>query len=387
MLHYDELSKTNMSGEIPSHQPNPSQFDPNAMTGAAAMNVRTGQQALHEGMRQLAGNIVRVAETNDPDAIKDYLGAVLADTEKLVPDTERMAGFEFLATEQRDKIRRGLISSGEQMLGKLGHNSATYGEQLKQTALSANMGVKRIQETHEQAVGRHFRGHVDTRAATRGHETAEQTARKEFGAVVKHVETLSGWARAQQEEASKYGSQAKQGQAHERALNEASKIVKPDYDGEQKDLSRIIDEEVKRAASTKLQSAIAEAQAAGKSPEDAVLELMSREPNTDPPKILAELRTFTEQYAQLAKTGSLKVKSMTEEPERLLKNFAARGRDVYGYAHGAEEAVRSYQQQKRTVEQAVGGAGRAIRQSDDVLAASNQELQRMRQKFAAARII
>ncbi len=379
--------KIDMSGEIPSHQPNPSEFGPNAMTDAAAMDIKTGQEALHEGARQLAGNVVRLLEIGDPDAVKEYLGDVLADTEKLVPAAERMAAFEFLAGEQRSEIRRGLVASGEQMLDNLGSNSQKTRQELQQTAPQANRGIRTMTEAHEQEVGRYFRGQVDARRAARGHEVAEQTARRGFGVVTKHVETLSGWARAQQQEAHKYDDQVKQGQAHERALNEASEVVKPDYEGEQKNLSRVIDEEVKEAASTKLQSAIAEAQASGKSPEEAVLELMSQEPDTASPKVIGELRTFAEQYAQFAKTGSLKVEGMTKESERLLKNFAARGRDGYQYARRVEEAVDLYRQQKRTLEEAAKGADYAIQQSVSVLGTSDQELQHMRQKLTAAKVV
>lgn len=374
-----------MSGEIPSHQPNPHEFGPNAMTDVAAMDIRTGQEALHDGARQLAGNVVRLVETGDPNAVKEYLGDVLADTEKLVPAAERMAAFEFLAGEQRSEIRRGLVASGEQMLDNLGNNSQRTRQELQQTAPQANRGIRMALEAHEQEVGRHFRGQVDTRRAARGHEVAEQTARRGFGFVTKHVETLGGWARAQQQEARKYSDQVQQGQAHERALSEASEVVKPDYEGEQKDLSRVIDEEVKEAAATKLQSAIAEAQASGKSPEDAVLELMTQEPDASSTKIIGELRAFAEQYAQFAKTGGLKVEGMTKESENLLKRFAARGRDGYQYVRRVEEAIDLYRQQKRTIEEAAKGADFAVRQSANVLGTTDQELQRMRQKVAAVK--
>ncbi len=374
-----------MSGEIPSHQSNPHEMGPNAMSDAAAMDIRTGQEALHDGARLLAGNIVRIAETNEPGAVKEYLGDVLADTEKLVPAAERMAAFEFLAGEQRSEIRRGLVTSGEQMLDNLGNNSQKTRQELQQTAPAANRGIRMTVEAHEQEVGRHFHGQVDTRRAARGHEVAEQTARRGFGAVTKHVETLDAWGRAQQQEAREYDDEARQGQAHERALNEASEVVKPDYEGDQKDLSRVIDEEVKEATATKLQSVIAEAQTTGKSPEDAVLELISKEPATATPKIIGELRTFAEQYAGFAKTGTQKIEGMTKESERLMKNFAARGRDGYQYVRRVEDAIDLYRQQRRTLEDAVKGADFAIRQSANVLGTTDQELQRMRQKLAATK--
>ena len=374
-----------MSGEIPSHQPNTHELGPDAMTDAAAMDIRTGQETLHEGARQLAGNVVRLVETGDPSAVKEYLRDVLADTEKLVPAAERMAAFEFLAGEQRGEIRRGLVASGEQMLDNLGNNSQRTRQDLQQTAPRANRGIRTALETHEQEVGRYFRGQVDTRRAARGHEVAEQTARRSFGLVTKHVETLSGWAQAQQQEARRYSEQVQQGQAHERALSEASEVVKPDYEGEQKDISRVIDEEVMGVAATKLQSAIAEAQSSGRSPEDAVLELMVQKSDDNSAAVIGELRTFAERYAQFAKTSSRKIEGTTKESGDLLKRFAARGRDGYQYVRRAEEAIDMYRQQKRTIEEAANGADLAIRQSNNILGATDQELQRIRQKVAAAK--
>jgi uncharacterized protein YukE len=363
-------------------KPNPSELAPNAMTDAAGMDIRTDQEAPHEGARQFAGNVCRLIETGDLHAVKEYLGDILADTEKLVPSTERMAAFEFLAGEQRGKIRHGLVAAGEQMVDSLSSNSKKARKELEQTAPAANRGVRSALDAHEQEVGRHFLGQVDSRRAARGQESAVQIARRGFGAVIKHVETFGGWARVQQEEARKYDEQVKQGQAHERALNEAREVVKPDYEGEQKDLSRVIDEEVKEVAATKLQSAIAEAQAAGQSPEDAVLKLMAREPDTIDTKVIGELRTFAEQYAGLAKTGSLKVERITKESERLLINFAGRGRDGYQYVRRVEDAIDLYRQNKRTLEEAAKTADSAIRESANLLGATDQELQRMGQKLA-----
>lgn len=376
-----------MSDENLSHQPNSRERAPNAMTDVAEIDIRTGHEALHDSARQLAGNVVRLVKMGDPTAINEYLGDVLADTEKLVPTAERMAVFEFLAGEQRSEIRRGLLTSGEQMLDNLGNNSQKTRQELQQTAPTANRGLRMTVETHEQEVGRHFRGQIDTRRAARGHEVVEQTARRGFGAVTKHVETMGVWARAQQQEARKYDDKTKQGQTHERALDEASKFVKPDYQGEQKDLSRVIDEKVKEAAATKLQSVIAEAQTAGKSPEDAVLELMSQEPDASKSKLIRELRTFAGQYADFAKTGSQKIDGMTKESERLIKTFVARGHDGYQYVRRVEDATDLYRQQRRILENAVKDADSAIRQTANFIGTTDQELQRMRQKVAAAKAV
>lgn len=376
-----------MTGEIPSQPANPSEHDHDAIAGAAAADSRKDSELLQEGMRQLAGNIVRIAETDDPAAVKEYLGDILADKEGSVPDIERQSAFEFLAGEQRSEIRRGLVDAGEQMVDNLTKNSQRTRQELQHTAPQANRGARAMLDAHEQEVGRHMRGNVDANKAAHGHEVAEQTARRGFGAVAKHAETLGAWSRAQQDEASKYHQQVQRGQSHERALSEAVDTVKPDYEGEPKDLSRVIDEEVTEAAATKLQAAVAEALATGKSPEDAVFELLSQEqePNTASLQLIRDLRSFADQYALFARNESLKLDGTTKETGQLLKQYAACGRDGYRYARRAEEAIDLYRQQTRTMENAVKGAAFVVRQSGNMFGQSDQQLQRIQQRIAATK--
>lgn len=374
-----------MSGKIPQHIPNPQEFGSGAPTEAAAMDTRTANESLHDGLRQLAGNIVKVAETGDPNAVMTYLGDVLADTEQRVPGVERMAAFEFLAHEQRSEIRRDLVVSGREMLDAFGTNSQRAREGLRQTARQAANGARATIEAHEQQVGRYFRSGVDTRRAAQGHDATVQVGQRGFGALATHVRTLGAWTKAQVEVANVYETRVRQGEDHERALHEASEVVKPDYTGEQKDLSVVIRDKVKEAAATKLQSAIAEAQASGKSPEEAVFALISSEqgPDTTKPEFIQELRAFAAEYAQSIQRRDGTVESASKESEGLLRRFAARGREGYQYARRVEDAAELYQQQRRTINQFAENTGTVIQQSASVLDTHNQELQRMRQKVAS----
>jgi hypothetical protein len=371
-----------MTSEFPSHQPNPQEIGHSDMTG-------TDIEALQDGIRQLAGNIVRISETGDPTAVKEYLSDVLADTDKQVPASERKAAFEFLAGEQRAEIRQGLVNSGEQMLGNLGNNSKVAQQRLEQTATTANRSLQMGVQSHEQEVGLHFRSFtpINTRRVARGHEIAEQTVRRGFNDVTNHAEVLSVWASTQQQETQKFDGDFKKAQAHERALTEASNTVNPEYTGEQKDLSRVIDEKVKAVGATKLQSAVAEALATDQSPEDAVLALMTQNSDTMTPKIISELRTFAEQYVSLATAGSRKVVDMTKESKQLMVRFTTRGRDGYQDVRNPEDAAGLYRQQKQTLDDAVKRADFAIRQSTTIFGTSDQALQRMRQKLNVAKAV
>lgn len=357
--------------------------DANVMTGATPMNARTDQEVL----RQLAGDIVKVAGTDEPGAVKEYLEEILSDTEGSVGVDERLATFDLLANEQRGEIRRGIVEAGETMLASFSDNSTEARNQLRETAPKAQRGIRNAVETHDQEVGRCFRGQIDTRRAARGQDIAEQAARRGFTAVKKHSETFDAWSKAQQEEAMKFNDEFKKGQAHEQALYAAGTTIQPDYDGEPRDLSGVIDEKVKDEVAGKIQQAIEEAQSAGASPEDAVLAIMTRETGGATAQVIGELMKFAQEYTRFTKTGNNKVRSFTDDTEKLLRRFASNGRDGYHYVRRAEEAVDLFRSQKRKIQEASDVVDSILRQSVKVLDISDGELKRMIQKMSSVTAI
>lgn len=377
-----------MPGEIPPNQSDPNEPDDNKRADAEANNINDHYETLQQGAKQLTEAIIKIEAMENPKAVKDYLDAILDDTEKLVPVAERMFAFEFLAGEQRSKIQGDLFRSGEKMIDNLSNNNQKINQEFKQTSPQATQGIRQMRNAHEQEVGRYLRGQVDARRVTQGQEVAAQTARKGFNAVKMNLAPFSSWARSQQEMVNVFDSQIYQGQAHERALNEASESVNPNYEGEQKELSQLIDEDVKEAASLKLRSTITEAQTLGKSPEDVLLELIKQqESGVILPKINQKVRTFAEQYAQSVKIGRLKVENYIQESEHFLKNFIARGSDGYMTERRVDQATDLYRRQKRTLEEVSENIESAIRQSSKVIIESDQELQRMQHKLLAVKDI
>ncbi len=77
---------------------------------------------------------------------------------------------------------------------------------------------------------------------------------------------------------------------------------------------------------------------------------------------------------------------LSKESERLVKSFAARGRDGYQYARRAVEAAELFGQQKRTLAEAATNAEQAIRQGAGAFDTSQQEVQQMKQKLASLKI-
>lgn len=378
-----------MPGEIPSHQPNPHELGPNPAADAAA-SIVMGREVSADGARQLAGDVVGLMETGGSSAVSERLSAALADKEGLVPPSERTAVFGFLASEQRGEIRRSLIEAGGRMLDNLSAGTQRASGVLQHSAPQAGRGIQMILEAPKQ-LEPHLRGQsLDKHRIGYTQEAAMQGVRQGFSPTTTYVELLSGWARAQQQEVEGYREQVQRGSAHERALDEASKVVKPGYEGEPKDLSRVIDESVKEAAVTKLQSAIAEARASGGSPEDAVLEFLAQEPDDNSVKIIRNLSTFSEQYAPWVMNDTQKVEGAKAESGRLLESFAAIGNGYQG-VNRVEDAVGLYQQQGHSLRRAAESANAAVRfgltiveRSRRELLHKQQELSRVRQHAATA---
>lgn len=372
-----------MTKEDTPNQSDPSEDDANGMTGATAMNSRTGQEAL----QVLAGDIVKIVETDGPAAVKEYFEDILGDTERSSGVDERLATFNFLAREQRGEIRQAIVESGETMLTNLSNNSAEARRQLRETAPKAQRGIRKTAETHDQEVGRCFRGQIDTRRAVRGQDITVQAARRGFVAIKTHSETFEAWSKAQQKEARMFDDAFKKGQAHDRALTEAGATVQPDYDGEPRDLSGVIDEKVKDEVAGRIQQAIEEARSAGASPEDAVLAIMTRETGGATAQVIGELMKFAQEYTRFTKTGNNKVRSFTDDTEKLLRRFASNGRDGYQYVRRAEEAVDLFRSQKRKIQEASDVVDSILRQSVKVLDISDGELKRMIQKMSSVTAI
>lgn len=371
-----------MTSELPPQQPD----DPSAMTGAAAMNMRTSAM-YQEGVRQLTDNVASIVETGDPQAVQEYLGDVLADTEGRVPASERLAVFEVLADEQRLEIQRGLLGSAEEMLNNFGNNNTTVRRQLGQAGPAVNRTVRVLLDTHEYEVGRHLRGNqIDTRKAERGQEQATGASRRTLGAITEYVEVLGRWGRAQQSELRHFDDTVRRGAVRERALDEGAQTVDPDYDeGDPKDLSVLIDTKVTEAVAVKLQALVTEAIATGESPADAVLELATQKPNSVTAKVIDDMRAFAGRQAGDIKGSLNRVEGSTaKELERRLKSFATQGLDGYRYARRPEDAADLYRQQQRTLTEVDKDAGFVVRQGASLVFSSDEELQRAQQSLAHA---
>lgn len=362
-------------------------LEPILSFGDEVLVRKTDEEMLQNGYEQLALDIVRLVESNNPGMVKDYLGDILTDKNGKSPVSIRMAAFEYLAHEQRGEIRHALISSGSEMLHNLGINNQKAQQQLEESSRKASRSISSILGFHEQEVGRRIRNQLDSRRIAEGHDMASQTASKNFRYFKEHVEKFDQWASAQQQETGRFSERLSKGRAHERALNEASKVVKPDYEGGQKDLSPLIDAPVLEAATTNIQSIIAAAQTSGKSPEKAVIELLSQRQGTDrsTEKLVKELGEFANTYAELAIVGSRKVRSMASDSEDLLKRFVVRGRDGYNCIHRAEEAIELFRMQKKTLVSVAENADLSLRQSEKVFVTGDSELIQMRNMVISAR--
>jgi hypothetical protein len=353
----------------------------NAMAGETAINSQNDQELQKQGSQLLGESLTKLVESDEPGAVKDYLEVVLTDTEGNVPAAERAVVFGLLAHEQRDGLKMGLLGSGEQMLDSLASNDTRSKDEMRGAAESVSRAVSTTAETHEQAVGRHMRAGGNARAAANGNQEVGAVVQKSIGSLSQFIEKFGNWGSTQSAKLESFDGSIKNANAHERALDEASKVVQPDYEGDAKNISAVIDEKVKTETANKLTALLADARNKGISPETAVFDLLTKEPDTLSGAKINELRTFVSQYRELLKTSGGKLGVLKQETEQTLKSFVARGRDGYQPNTPIDAAREVFKFQKQSISRAQDQAAETVRISTDAIANSSKNIGVMQQRL------
>ncbi len=317
----------------------------------------------HAGEWQLASEITKLTETENPhDAVLEYLKDTLVDAEKNAPKEIRATTFEYLANEQRNKIRQDLVTSGGKMLENLGESSRKTRGIFEETQRGAR-SFNTVADNHQSRVGAGFRGQLDTKRMARGHEDVVNDANDIFKDVKTHVQTLDGWVKSQQNEIEIYHQYVEKGRSRELSLSKVAEKVKNNHENEHIDLSHTIDDDVIEIAATKLCAVATEAKSAGASAEMSIQKLISQEPNSDTPKLIKDIAQFSATHEDVLRKNTGAIHEELQTTETNLKYFVTRGRNGY-IDVGREDAAHDlYTQQKRAITVVAEGVENIITRS------------------------
>lgn len=366
----------------PIHQP---PVQPPGTVDPRSLDTQHGQQLL-DGSRQLGMSVTAIMETHGPEAVSEYLDDVLADTEGRVPADERLAAFELLAGAQRSELQKQDMSAGEEMMAAMDSTTQATETELYQSGRLIHRKFNSVEEMHNQTLGTQIRrGNIRPSLLAQSHQETVGAARSGVRAVDEYDESLGRWGRAQYEAAGVFHYKIDQSKLHQEALRQATATLQAGYEGEDKDLSPVIDAEVKKAVADRLQTALTEAKTAGQSPEEAIEALLDEEPDPVLANTIQKLAAFSEQVANDAKIGAGRVRSEIEDAKAKLSAFARRGEE-YAYAHRLEDAVELYQQQGRRLSGGSAEMIQAVSRGNKTIQRFRQELDDMRRSFREVQI-
>lgn len=336
---------------LPSPEPNPD---------AAA----TGE--IKHGATQLAGNLVKIVEAGGAQAVKDYLTDVLADTEGKVAKPERQATFSLLAREQQEDIQAANANAGELMLADSDHDTS------KAQRFLDDRGGPTKRFVSELRPGRR----------PREHDESVDGSNRVLRDISLHSESITEWQHRGKLTAETFIDIYNRGLKHKQALKEAEQTLDPQYDGEPRDLSGVIDEKVKVATAKKIQTAIEEAKTRQDNPESAVMMLISQDPTHFSQADLKFLVEFAGYYHNHTAQYGVRIRNGFDNAEQLVKRFKGRAQDAH-YVKAEHEAEELHRQQRRTlagvsqsVEAAIRTSGSSLQDSSAAIRITQQQLAR-----------
>lgn len=253
-----------------------------------------------ERIAALAGDIAQAAGTQDPTQVTAYMDRVLADTTGEVADPEqRSAVLGLLAHEQRQVLFEDQTKTGFDMVDRMVGVAQQADQPLGRASREASNAFSGLAPAYRGAMRRFTEGPSEHGAARRAHDRfTDATVRDAARSLSGYRSILDGWGKAQMDAAKPYDTKRHESEDHMRALRMAKATLRPDYDGEPKDLARVIDADVKATVANRVVAAIIEAEAAGQSPQEAVAALLTETEESKPPRIIGALDDFARLQTQ-----------------------------------------------------------------------------------------
>lgn len=228
-----------------------------------------------EAKQQLAVNILKLVESDDPKATGDYFTEVL-DNKIKTSDAERCAIFDFLANQQKLAMYDNISKKQDLVIEKLDIQAKQSQYIVSDLADNLLRTVNNINQDVEKNIDSKLRQGNDIDFAIRGYEPLPANIESAANVLDLFTEKLVATNCSKLETIQDYSLDFKKGsdKKHLEALDEVSR-----KDKDSLELSVFIDQDVISKAVEKLQDAIAESKKSGESPQDALLDMLNERPS------------------------------------------------------------------------------------------------------------
>lgn len=342
-------------------RPDPNQLPPE-YTGPEApvadpeMLEQLEQQDLRYGMIELTGNIQKIVESGNEEAVGDYLKEVIDGKNESVSPNERRAAFELLASEELGNANQRTISIGKDVVDGLIETDDFTGDNLRADELAfrgkfdeannlfgANIRAKVDSENYDKYVmevtQREFRGLVELSSFSM--EEVEQN--------------MESWVSRQQAGGRTYLESYEMRQVKEKMIEDAKKSLLPGYEGREIELGSLISTEAIDATTQKLN------ELASQESEDAAVEYLE---NSNAGS--EETETLIESLYAFATHRLTESELSGREVERLMKELKRHKTGLIGSSHGFD-GRRDKQEEESFAQQEQYYLGKFQNEADGIL--------------------
>lgn len=348
-------------------------------------------EALRVGLQELVANVSAQLEAGQPGATQAHLKELLAGTTEEgaeVSPNERLAAFELLSAEQKSKLNRDLLGLGNETLDRVGRANNDAESGLSQLNGSLEHGAAVLVESHSSGMRAVLR--PDVYSSGLAEQTTEGVSHEGIrlsGKLQERADVVVTWANSFGLEQEAFGGAVAQNKAHKRALGEASETLSSDYEGEQKDLTLLIDEDVSQAFADKLEQVLS-GDTDSTDLEQELVEVVIGQKDSELETRTKEITGLITHFLDAVSldTASLRqrAKNSVEDVQLELSKFRNRGQNEYHYAKRAEDAQQVFRDQNNVLMRVKSETMFTVNSERGVLSAANKAVPTIKRQIAKA---
>jgi hypothetical protein len=250
MIRLNQIPKTHMTYE----QETPHSQDPSRIAGNLHQD---NHELMRQGMTTLLENVASLQEGNtDPSAVKAHLRELLVGDDSTEHSPVRMAAYELMSQEQAAEIDRSNAELSESFLDNTIIQGDHYTEVRQRHLGAIGTTFQAVQNRFHQGIGNPIgKGSYNSGNLTQSVDEISVVAREIPTDGEALLDAVGAWGNSHVDQSTIYRSAMSDSYVHKKALAEGSEVVAQGYEGESRDLSSLISEDVLGVVADKLTDA------------------------------------------------------------------------------------------------------------------------------------
>ncbi len=324
---------------------------------------------------KLAADLSRAHESQGAEGVKAFLKGALGEE---MSAEDRLGAMEVLSCAQEVALDRELVVHGQTMLDTLEAASRQSSAALTDNADISRRVLNSLRGQFDEQVTRPARS-GEARRVAGALEELLSTSSRDMGRVTNYIDEYGRWSQVGVTATEVFLEQQSTANRHKRALTEGKSTLSKDYEGEPKDLTAIIGDEVV----TNVTARVVEALESGIDPKESLAQLVDQLKASVSVEEKAKLKRLI--GAAEAIHGTLSTKRRLFEHDAAeaatsIRRGIARDRDELAYARRSDEVEDIVSRLARSINKAIDAAETVVVSSSAIFNQITESIGRLQRK-------